>query len=543
MSSTSNRDTHESEIDLSLLWQGVQRRWPWIVGTVLLLSLSAFLWSRAQPPVYEATASLLATNTQGQDSNLSAALVKAPPLPEGAVAQALQSTQVIDPLLKALGRSATIPSEERERLNESLSRELRDQRLQTVTIASRLDLSGNGIYTMRARARTAQAAQSLANLSSEALLTWDRNRALENVRRAQAGYRAQLAQVDQQLSTVPQGVERQTLIARRAATQGNLTQVQLLEDSVAGVLSPLSSAVEPLAPIAPKPSRNAVLAGVVGLLLASGIAALRTVLDRTVRSENDLLALDVPTLAVIPRLRQRDILFSGIVRAARQAGLYEAVGFLRVNLVTALAKKAHPVVMVTSTAPSEGKSSLTATLADGFASSGQRVLIIDADLRRGTQADVWQKYDDGGQWHQLTGQGGARNTQNALITPENVQVLRVENNVDMLPAGPGLQDSLGVFNQADISAALSLWRAQYDIVLIDSAPLLALADGLVLGAHADAVLMVTEYGRTNVQAVRSALRRAERAGLKILGFVINKSEAREGSGYGYSYSYTARERV
>ncbi|WP_191242027.1 polysaccharide biosynthesis tyrosine autokinase [Deinococcus ficus] len=531
---------NEAEIDFAVLGRGLQRRWPWILGTALLLGAGVFLWSRSQPSVYEASASLLASNTQTQEGNLGTALVKAPPLPEGAVAQALQSVQVMDALLTRLKASEAVAVPERQRLVENLTKEMRQGKLRTVILTSQLEITGNGIYTISARARTAAAAQALANLSADSLLVWDRGRALENVRRAQAGYRAQLAQVDDQLKVGFQGVERQTLIARRASIQGNLTQVQLLEDSLAGVLSPLSTAVEPLAPVAPKPVRNGVLAGLLGLLLATGVVALLIAVDRTVRSEEDLLALRVPTLAVFPRVRQRDVLLSGIVRAARQAGLYEAVGFLRVNLLSALSHKTHPVIMITSTAPGEGKSSVTATLADGLASSGQRVLIIDADLRRGTQAEVWRSYDEGGQWHQLTGQGGVRGTSEALANPHNVQVIRVEENVDMLPAGPGMHDSLSVFNQADIAGALALWRQKYDLVLIDSAPLLALADGLVLGAHADAVLMVTEYGRTNVQSVRSALRRAERSGLNILGFVINKSEVREGGGYGYSYSYAPK---
>ncbi|WP_104992381.1 polysaccharide biosynthesis tyrosine autokinase [Deinococcus sp. NW-56] len=535
---TSADRTGENEIDLSVLWRGLRRRLPWILGTALLLALITFLWSRSQPPVYESTASLIAANSPVQDTTLGTALVKAPPLPEGAVAQALQSTQVITPLLRSIRGMQAIPQEERERLVTALSQELRAQRLQTVTISSRLDVTGNGIYTLRARARTPEAAQQLANLAATALLSWDRSRALDNLRRAQAGFQAQLAQVDQQLGAGGlSAVERQTLIARRANIQGNLTQVQLLEDSVAGVLSTLASAVEPLAPVAPKPLRTAALAGLVGLLLATGVVLLLTIFDRTVRSEEDLLALGLSPLAVIPRLRQRDILFSGIVRAARQAGLYEAIGFLRVNVSSALSGKVHPVVMITSTAPGEGKSSLTATLADGLASSGQRVLIIDADLRRGTQATVWQKFNEQGQWHSLNGGAGARTTREALLAPHNAEVLQVEQNVDMLPAGPGLQDSLGVFNQADIGAALSLWRQQYDMVLIDSAPLLALADSLVVGSHADAVLLVVEHGRTNVQSVRVALRHAERSGVPVLGGVINKAavNAEEGSAYAYSY--------
>lgn len=532
---------HFQEIDLPVLWRGLKRHVLVIIATAFLFAVTAFLWSRSQLPVYEASASLIASNGQSLDNTLGTALVKAPPLPEGAVAQALQSTQVIGPLIRGLEDSA-IPVAERTRISRNLAEELRRQRLRTVTLTSRLDPGGNGIYTLRARARTAQAAQQLANLASVSLLEWDRKRALESVERARAGFQAQLAQVDQQLSVsgLP-SIERQTLISRRATIQGNLTQVQLLVDSVAGVLSTLATAVEPFEPVLPKPARNGVLAGLLGFLLSAGAVVLLTLLDRTIRGEEELLALGLPTLATLPRLRQRDILFSGIVRAARQAGLYEAIGFLRVNLMTALSNKSHPVIMVTSTAPGEGKSSVTATLADGFASSGMRVLIIDADLRRGTQAAVWKKYDEGGRWHQLTGQGGGRTTSEALADPQNVQVIQAEENVDILPAGPGVQDSLGVFNQADIPAALSLWRQSYDIVLIDSAPLLALADGMVVGRHADAVLMVTEYGQTNVQAVRAAMRRAERGDLKIIGFVINKADIREGRSYGYSYSYTQRE--
>lgn len=530
-----------SEVDLNILWQGLRRRWPYVLGPALLLALLTFVWTRNQPTVYETSVTLIAANNQGQDASLSTALVKAPPLPEGAVVQALQSTQVVLPLLKSIESANTIPEGERERLVAALSRELRNQQLRTVMVSSNLDPLGNGLYTLRARARTPKAAQALADLASTSLLSWDRNRALDNLRRAQSGFLAQRAQVDAQLENAGlSSVERQTLIARRANIQGNLTQVQLLEDSVAGVLSTLSSAVEPLAPVAPKPVRNAVLVGLLSLLVAIGVISLLTTLDRTIRNEDDLLTLGVPTLAVIPRMRQRDVVFSGVIRAARQAGLYEAIGFLRVNILTALAGKPHPVLMVTSTAPGEGKSSLTAALADGFASSGQRVLIIDADLRRGTQAAVWQRFDAQGQWQALYGSGGARTTPEALRSPRSIEVIQVEENVHMLPTGPGLQDSLSVFNQADLKGALDLWRREYDIVLIDSAPLLALADGLVLGAQVDAVLMVTEYGKTHIQAVRAALRRSERAGLNILGFIINKVSAREEQSYGYTYGYSAQ---
>ncbi len=530
-------DRMEQEIDLSVLWRGIQRRLGWIVGIAALLALAVFVWSRSQPAVYEASSSIIASNTQGQDGVIGSALVKAPPLPDGAVAQAMQSTLVIGPLVQAVQKEPLFSGAERARLVSNLQKELREQKLRTISLTSRLDPSGNGIYTITAQARTAQNAERLANLARAALIDWDTGRALLNVEKAKAGFRAQLLRVDSQIRAATQAsVERQTLITRRATIQDSLAQVTILETSATGVLSLLSAAVQPLDPVAPKPLRNAVLAGLLALLLGGGVVALQTVLDRTIRSEDDLLALNVATLGVIPRLRKRDIVFSGIVRAARQAGLYEAVGFLRVNLLTAFQHQPHPVLMISSTAPGEGKSSLTATLADGFASSGQRVLIVDADLRRGTQAEVWQKFGQDGQWHQLSGVGGVRTSQEAFANPANVQVLKTEENVDVLPAGPSVQDSLGLLNKADIGAALTLWRQKYDIILIDSAPLLALADGLVVGVHTDGVLMVTEFGKTSAQAVKGAIRRADRAGLKILGFVINKAERQREESYGYEYS-------
>lgn len=537
----------ETEIDISTLWRGVRRYLTLILGAAVILSMLAYFWSKGQSPTYAASATLISSGAQtglAADSPLNAAVVKAPPLPDGALQQAMQSTLVITPLVKALNQSDQITGDERTRIVQALGQELRQQRLRTVRLTSRVEQysAGSGIYTITARARTPEAAATLANLTAQALLNWDRSRALENIRRAENGYQAQLTQVDQQLRDLGQtsGVEYQTLIARRASLQASITSVGILANSITGVLSPLSSAVAPLTPESPRPTRNAVLIALLSLLFGVAIAALRTILDRTVRNEDDVMTLELPTLAILPKLRQRDIVLNGIVRAARQAGLYEAIGFLRVNLLGTMSAQPHPIIMVTSTAPGEGKSSVTATLADGFATSGQRVLLIDADLRRGTQEGLWKKFNESGQWSQLTGLGGARTTRAALLNPEHVEVMEVQPNVHMLPAGPSLHDSLAVFNQADLDRALSLWRVKYDVILIDSAPLLAIADGLVLGTHANAVLMVSEYGRTHLQSMRSALRRAKRAGLNVVGVVINKADSRSEQQYGYAYSYGAK---
>lgn len=530
----------EQEIDLGVLWQGVRRRLPAILLSSLALGAGTYFWSRSQPRVYEASARLLSTNTQAQETTgLLNGLGRAAPLPDGVVAQVVGSPLVLGEVIKQVRTSTAVQEPERTRLVQALQDDLRMQTMKTIKLEADIQTysGGNGIYTLHAQARTPEAARVLADLSSQALLNWDRGRALEGLRRAQAGFQAQLTQVEQQLQSAG-AQERQVLVGRQASIQSNLIQISLLEDSITGVLSPLTSAVQPAAPVAPRPFRNALIVAALTLLLGLLYAVLRTLLDRTVRQEDDLLNLGLPVLASVPKLRKRDVLLSGIVRAGRSAGLYEAVGFLRVNLMGTLRHVERPVIMITSTAPEEGKSSLTATLADGFGSSGQRVLIVDLDLRRGTQAEVWAKYDQSSNWTQLVGQGGAKTSQEALLNPQNVQVLRAENNVDVLPAGSGTADSMRLLSQADLDGALKLWKQHYDVVLIDTAPLLALADGLLVGKQVDGVVLVVEAGKTPLPNVRAAMNRARQNNLNLLGTVINKVNV---NSYGYTgYAYAPR---
>lgn len=529
----------EPEIDLGLLWQGVRRRLPIIFLASLLIGGGAYFWAKSQPKVYEASATLLAINTSAQQpEGFLTGLGSAPPLPDGVVAKVVRSPQVLGVVIQELQASSSLEVQERTRLVNALRDELRLQNLKTLTLSSDIQPynGGNGTYTLTAHAQTPQAAQLLANLTSRALLNWDRRRALASLRRSQAGFQAQLTQIDEQLRTAT-GQEREALVARQATIQSNLLQASLLQDSVTGVLSSLTAAVEPGAPIAPRPLRQSAIAALITAVLGLLYSVVRTLLDRTVRSEDDVLNLGLPIFASVPRLGKRDVMLSGIVRAGRSGGLYESMGFLRVNLLGALGRAPHPIVMITSTLPGEGKSSVTASLADGFASNGQRVLIVDLDLRRGTQGEVWNKYNQESDWVQLSGQGGARTTQAALLDPYNVQVVRAEANVDMLPAGPGVTDSMRLLSRASLEEALTLWKQDYDVVLVDTPPLLALADGLVIGKYANGVLVVVENGKTTVPALNAALGRAKQSNLHVLGAVVNKvniSSTYNPGGYAYA---------
>lgn len=525
------------DLDLALAGRALLRNWPWLLLLSVAIGLAAYFWARSQPPVYRAEAVVLASNGQANSGVVNQTLVTAPPLPDGAAEQALHSSAVITAIAEDLQDVQQLTAPERASLISALETELQHNKITSLQIIPQIDPYGNGLYTLQADARTATAARILADTAATNLIRWDASRALEGIEKSAATLRAQIAEIERRLQTAGStGVERQTLLSTRASLQENLARVSILLQAASGTLTRVSPAAQPFAPIAPQPLSAALLGGLLALLLGSALTAARALTDKTVKAEDDLLDFNIPTLGIIPRLRRRDVILRGIVDQGKSAGLYEAVGFLRVNILSMFQQQDRLRLTVSSTAPGEGKSSITATLADAFATAGKKVLIIDGDLRRGTQQQVWEKYSASHDWKPLVGTGGSRNLQDALKNPDHVQVLRVEPNVDLLPAGPGLHESLVLLTQLNLEAILDRWSEAYDIVLIDSPPLLAIADGLVLARYTDGIVLVTEARTTSLQAIRAALRRVERGGLHVLGFVLNKVDVQKDTSYSYSYT-------
>lgn len=529
-----------SDVDFTLVTKALLRFLPFLLLLGTLAGVSTYLYSRSKPPVYRASAVVLATNGQGSNVGIvTQTLVTAPPLPDGAAEQALKSSVVTSQILLELARTVNLVTADRAVLVAKLQQQVKRNQITSLQLIPQTDPYGNGLYTIQADASSANAARILADTAAKKLIAWDAGRASEGIAQSAEVLRSQIADINERLgNTVTGSVERQTLIATRASLEQNLARVTVLISAATGTLRLVSPASLPYAPIAPRPTREGALAAFLTLLAGAALVSVRTLTDKTVKSEDDLLDFGLPTLGTLPRLRKGDILRGGLLSHASESSLYESISFLRVNLLS-MFQQPHLRLTLSSTAPGEGKSSVTAALADAFGTAGKRVLIIDGDLRRSTQTAVWGNKTASPEWRQLIGTGGARNLQQALNDPDNVQVIKVEANVDLLPAGPGIQESLVMLSQLNLDSMLMRWEQAYDIVLIDSPPVLALADGLVLAKHTHGIVLVTEARRTSIHAVRGTLRRAERAGANVLGFVINKVNKKD-SDYNYSYSYVPK---
>jgi capsular exopolysaccharide synthesis family protein len=188
------------------------------------------------------------------------------------------------------------------------------------------------------------------------------------------------------------------------------------------------------------------------------------------------------------------------------------------------------ILLVTSTQPSEGKSSTALALAQNFARRGKNVVLIDSDLRKPAFKTTSDKI---GLTKLLTNEEGIE--QHVVVTQHD--------NLKLLPAGPIPPNPADLLSTGRIRAILAEAAERFDVVIIDAPPTLGLADAPLLAAAAGHVMFVVESGRTRTRAAIEALNRIEGTGAHVVGVTLTKSVDSGGGygykryGYGYGYGY------
>lgn len=500
------------EVNFPRLFTTLKRNALPILGAGILAAGGAYLLSARQTPVYEAVSSVIAVNGNGGNSVLNNTLVTAPTLPPGAVDQALHSRGVVENILRRLS-AADLPQANVGKLQRKLLDELARNSFTTVQVQAKTDAQQTGVYEITGRASTPLAASALTNASVAALLQWDLARAQGPLSKARSNLEQQLNALNGRLSgggPALSSLERQTLIATRAQLLQNQATLDGLNQAATGTLSVVGEAVEPSQALAPRPLRTAIVAGIVALLAAIGGVLLLDALQRRIHGEQDLALLGVPVLSRVPRLRPRE-LGRGWISAASSGALYESAGFLSLNVLSQL-PTGHPPrhVVVSSARRGEGKSSVAMILAAGLASSGRRVLIVDADIHGAMQSRLW-----GGAAPKVVREG-----------MNGVPVKAAGDRVDVVSAS-----AAGRGGTVQPDSAFNSWNAAYDVVLIDTPPLLTTADAVALAAQADGLVLVVEAGVSSAADVESALTTAQTAGVRVIGTVLNKAGRREEAAY------------
>ncbi|HET6876266.1 MAG TPA: polysaccharide biosynthesis tyrosine autokinase, partial [Jatrophihabitans sp.] len=285
----------------------------------------------------------------------------------------------------------------------------------------------------------------------------------------------------------------------------------------------------PTAPIKPNKVLDIGLGFVVGLLLGVGVVILRDVLDNTVKGPADFEEIGVPVLGMVPldkRTQRTPIAFRGDPHSARS----EAYRQLRTNFQFINVDQAPRVIAVTSAIPGEGKTTTAMNLAAALADAGHRVVLVEADLRRPTIAKTLGLVPDVGFTTVLIGQA-----------PLEAALQNAGRNLAVLTSGPVPPNPSELLISEQARSLIRSVAEQADYTIIDTAPLLPVADGSEVAALADATLVVHRASKTTrEQAARSAEALAK-VGERAVGVVLNMITRSTGRyEYEYSYAYTYR---
>ena len=291
--------------------------------------------------------------------------------------------------------------------------------------------------------------------------------------------------------------------------------------------------------------RRMMIYGVVGVF-ATGVGALVAFLVEYLQNgfrthEMVERTLGYPVLSMIPVVRRRlrrvsrDLLIEALVREQRSQ-LSTAVETARIVLGFSRGGVVPKVLLLTSALPGEGKSTVARLLATSSALSGRRTALVDCDLHHRSLSNPFGRRRSGIA-EVLAGEADLA----------SVTVQDPDTGLFVIPAGVAAKGPADLLNSPRMRDLVDQLREQYDYVVMDASPLLAVVDALTLAAVADKIVMIVEWGRTSRRNVTEALKALRYAGYSIAGVVLNKVDYRRlassGYGFGRDYSYGPRFRA
>jgi len=307
----------------------------------------------------------------------------------------------------------------------------------------------------------------------------------------------------------------------------------------------VDAAVVPKRPIKPMKSYNLALGLLAGLLIGLGLAFFRDYLDDTIRDgEHARRILGLPLLGSISNipLREGESLVQAtlVVLNEPKSASSEAFRALRTNIHFSAIGRDKKIILVTSTFPGEGKSTIATNLALSLAQTGSRILIIDGDLRRPSLHDKFGFAKAPGLTELLAGD----------IELERVLWTGPISGLECLPAGTNPPNPAELLGSEKMEALLNRLSEQFDQIIIDAPPVLAVTDAPLLTAICDLVLVVMEVGRVPVKAAMHMKEMLVNVQAPIAGIVLNDKTGvgdayggygYGGYGYGYGYGYYSDE--
>jgi capsular exopolysaccharide synthesis family protein len=369
-----------------------------------------------------------------------------------------------------------------------------------------------------------------------AFIQWNRVRTQQAFHPQLQQYTSEIGNLNNQLlraqNSSNQNANTQNQISGLETTIGSLTAAKLaLQTQIAQLSANISVVTQPVAstvPVSPHPFRNAALGLVVGLGLAAALIVLLEYLDDSFRSSEEITeATGLTLLGSVRRFEGPSEELGLTALKMPRSAMAEAYRVARANIQFTNVSGNLNVLLVTSARDGEGKTTTASNLATAFALAGKRVLLVDADLRRPGLTRLVRMKDMPG----LT---------TVLIDPSADVVQQSEvDGMDIVPSGPVPPNPAELLGSDRMRQWIEARAEEYDTILLDTPPVLSVADTRILATLADATVMVVDPSLTSRRMVKQARKALEGVGSRVLGLILNRDVMR-GEGYYYNYYYYDR---
>lgn len=484
----------EDQADFGMLIRFLLRGLVVALPLGLLAAVGVYFFSQRLTPTYEASAVILATKSSNTSMSQSTTLT-APPI-EASAYSAIALTRPV--LLDAISRLRT----------QGVTPEDLQDAIAVTVEGDAQDLSN--LITVSVQADTPGSAARRANALAEALVDWDYQRASRNIGQRIDTLEEQIGALDDSIESlrlmgqVASQSEIDSRISLRSQQQEELSYARALLDSAAGLLSVVEPATPQSEPVAPRPAFNAALAAVVTIFLIYGISLLRSAVDTRLREVEAVAeTTDLPILAEFPDTRNVQM-------------LREAADFLQARLLLASPASGRRVVLITSPKSEEGKTTVAFSLAESLTRHGHRTLLVDADLRQPTLA---KRY-------------GISSSQDSLLdflkNPERCVPTWLEVAGSVIEVIPNFQSSTTALLGRNLAACLEVWKRDYEVIVLDSAPLLPVADTFAMTPLCTHAVMVANLKKSDRRSSKMATERLLAMGVPLVGVVVTQVKQRLG---------------
>lgn len=321
------------------------------------------------------------------------------------------------------------------------------------------------------------------------------------------------------------------------ALLNNYQQLKIANAGEIGNVRIVDTAVKPFEKVKPKTLIVLILSLFVGGFLGTLLALLRNMMRSGIKDsaqiENEL---DLPVYATVPRspvqesriniLKKKKNIPILAVKNSDDIAI-ESLRSMRTAIHFALSSAKNNLIMISGPAPEVGKSFISTNLATILAQSDKRVLIVDADLRRGYLHKYFNYDTQPGLTELLNGQHSLETVIRNTEVPGLSVISRGKS-----PANPS-----ELLSSAQFKNVLAQLSEKFDHVIIDTPPVLAVTDGIIISQYTGVNLVIARYAKTQMKELELTINRFEQAGVKVNGFILNDIQRTAGSGYGYNYAY------